>query len=260
MRATLPDGGNVEMTLILAGLALPCLASAGDGLVPPRTLLQVLPIGGRSVTLKGVVSFLVGMLALAIALGCLFLAFGFFLLGSTLCHGSFACLISSVEFPAWGWFAVCAGWFFLVWLRFGDSHQRVLVYGRWYHEDQVARLVAQQLSARGLAPIPEETLYDLESDLVRRMHERGWIVHGWAWLDGGQKRSVVEVPPDEMLRTVLREPAYRHATDAEREAIRFLLEYFLAQARRAEQVSPIWRWWVGTAQIAKGQVYGRRAT
>lgn len=260
MQATPADGGDFELALDLAAMALPCLAFAWDGFVRKRTLLQVVPVGGRSVTIKGVASLLGGILALALALGSLYVALGLYLLGSARCHSSFSCLMGSVELPAWGWFGICTGWFVFVWLRMGDPHKRVLVYGIWYREDKVARLVAQHLGNRGLAPIPAEQLYTLESDLVSLMHERSWVVNGRAWLDGGQKRTAVEVPPDEMLQIALREPAYHHATGSEREAIRFLLEYFLAQARRAEQLSPIWRWWVGTAQIGKGMVYGRRAT
>jgi hypothetical protein len=60
-----------------------------------------------------------------------------------------------------------------------------------------------------------------------------------------------------MVQAVFKDPAYRHVTDAEREAIRFLIPYLLTQAKRAERMSPVWRWWVGTAQIGKEMVYGQ---
>jgi hypothetical protein len=129
MRPTSGDGGEFEVALILVALVFPCIAFAWDGLVRRQLLLHAFPFGGGSVTLKHIGSLLVALLAVAIGLVCVFFALGFCLVGSQLCHSSFACMVGLVEFPAWGWFGMWVVWFFYVWLRLGDPRKRVLVYG-----------------------------------------------------------------------------------------------------------------------------------
>jgi hypothetical protein len=155
---------------------------------------------------------------------------------------------------------MCVGWFVIVWLWMGDPRKRVLVYGVWYHQEQVARQVNRRLQAPGLAPLPREQLYVWEDGLVRLLRERGWLDHGQPPLEQGGHRTAREVPPPEtMLAKVLHERAYHGMGASERAAIGLLLDHFLTQAQRAEQMSPLRRWWVGRSQAAKLGVYGRRA-
>ncbi len=65
--------------------------------------------------------------------------------------------------------------------------------------------------------------------------------------------------PERMLADVKRELADSGVGESERVAIGMLLDYFLAQARQGERMSPLRRWWVGRSQAAKLGVYGRRA-
>lgn len=258
----------VTGTLILLGLAIPCFALAWDGLVRRKMLLYAFPVrgalGDQARVARRIWAFMIGLLCLVAGLTFLLLAWGSFLVAfERRCqgHGSLACvgaLAGSAEAYAWAWFGGCVLWFLIVWLRMGDPRKRVLVYGMWYHQDKVAREVNRQLQTRGLAPLPDERLYALEEAVLRLMRTRGWLVYGDTYLDGGRKRTPVEIPPDEMAREALREKAFQGLGESERMAITLLLADFQAQARRAEHMSRLHRWWVGGGQRGKLGVYGRR--
>jgi hypothetical protein len=147
----------------------------------------------------------------------------------------------------------------VVWLRMGDPRKRVLVYGVWYHQQKVAREINRRLGQQGLAPLSRERLYALEEAVLGLMRARGWLVYGEAWLDGGRKRTAVAIPPERMAHEALREQAFAQLGESERVAVELLLTYFQTQARRAHQMSPLRRWWVGTGQRGRLGVYGRRA-
>lgn len=255
-------------TLILLGLAIPCFALAWDGLVRRRVLLYVFPVrgalGDQAHLVRRIGALVIGLLCLLAGLICLILAWGFFVVAfehRCQVHEPLACtgsLASSAAVIGWIWLAGGVLWFLIVWLRMGDPRKRVLVYGVWYHQEKVACQVNQGLQARGLAPLPEERAYALEEAVLRLMRARGWLAYGDAYLDGGSKRTAVNVTPEQMAREALREKTFQGLNDSEREAIMLLLTDFQAQARRAEHMSRLHRWWVGTGQRGKLGVYGRR--
>lgn len=256
-------------TLIILGLAFPCFAFAWDGLVRRQLLLPAFPVGA----VLGSQALRIRKLGgLAIGLICLFIGIFFVLFALALsqvaaqrdCRGqsALACIGTmsrAAEWTAWAWFGMCLLWFVIAWLRVGDPRKHVLVYGVWYHQEKVARQINRQLRARGLAPLPRERLYTLEEGVLSVMRAKGWLVYGEAWLDGGRKRTAVEVPLETMVQETLQEPAFQSAGGTERVAIELLLTYFHTQAQRAQRMSPFHRWWVGTGQRGKLGVYGRRA-
>lgn len=61
-----------------------------------------------------------------------------------------------------------------------------------------------------------------------------------------------------MVREALRERAFQGVGESERMTIALLIPYFHSQAQRAEHMSRLHRWWVGTGQRGKLGVYGRR--
>jgi hypothetical protein len=259
-------------TLTIGALAFVCIAFAWDGLVRRQILLHSFPFGGGSVTVRRIVSVLIGLLAAALAVFLLLFAWGFYLLGIQSCGGSYSCLIGSVQPFAWVWFGLCFGWFTFVWLRMGDPRKRVLVYGVWYYQQRAARPVIERLRSLGLPPIARERLYALEEAVVGELHAQGWLAHGKAWLDGEQ-HTAREAPLTEIIASVqhglrdqrsgdeaAREDAFvYHDTPGEREAVAALVEYFQKRAEKAKHMSVIARWWIGSAQIGKMQVYGRRS-
>lgn len=258
-----------SVILGVLGLAIPCFAFAWDGLVRRRLLLQAFPLG----TTLGSQSLLIRRLGgLAIGSVCL-LAGTFFVLCALVLvqlgaardcrgQGALACmgtLAGTAQASAWVWFGMSLGWFLLVWLRMGDPRKRVLVYGVWYHQEKVAHRINHKLQSRGLEPLPHDHLYTLEERVLGLMRARGWLVYGEAWLDGGRKRTAVEVPLGAMIQEMLNEPASQKLGDTERAAIELLLTYFKTQAQHAQHMSPLRLWWVGTGQRGKLGVYGRRA-
>lgn len=254
--------------LIFLGLSIPCFALAWDGLVRRRMLLYGFPVrgalGDQARLVRRVWAFAIGLLCLLAGLICLLLAYGTWLIAiERQCQGHFslACadtLAGSAEWYAWAWLGMFVLWFLIVWLRAGDPRKRVLVYGVWYHQQQVARHVNQQLEARGLEPLPDEQIYALEEAVLRLMRAKGWLVYGDAYLDGGRKRTAIGVPPEQMVREALHERAFQDVSKSERMVITLLIPYFLQQAQHAERMSPLHRWWVGTGQRGKLGVYGRR--
>jgi hypothetical protein len=257
------DGGYFGLALGFAGLALLCSAFAWDGLVRQRLLLPAFPfgasLGDQALLVKRVGSVLIGVVATVLGLGCWLLTISFVHLGSQRCGGSVGCLLGSGPFPLWVWFGLWVIWFSFVWVRMGDPRKRVLVYGVWYHQARLARQTARHLREQGLAAVPQMRLYALEDELVRLLHTHGWLAIGHPRLADGRPSDVQAVAPADIPAIMLQEPAFHGVSEAEREAIRFLLTQFLALAERAEHMSRWRRWWVGTAQVGKLAAYGRRA-
>ena len=222
-------------------------------------LLHAFPIGGGSVTLTGIGAFLLALVVSALGVFLFLLAWVSTRVALQRCNGSFSCVLTSAEWPAWVWFGLCAFWFFFVWLRLGDTRKRVLVYGVWYHQEKVARLIAQQLREEGQTPITKERHYALQEQIVRLLHTERWLIHDKEWLDG---KNVVarQAPQEEIIAETLRAPEFAESSGSEREAVRLLVTYFLRRADSAKHMSPLARWWVGSAQIGKLQTYGARAT
>lgn len=255
-------------TLGFLGFAIPCFALAWDGLVRRQVLLYAFPVrgalGDQAHVARRIGAFALGLLCLLAGLICLLLAWGFLLFAferNCQGHASLACagsLAGSAQFFGWALLAGGVVWFLMVWLRAGDPRKHVLVYGVWYHQEKVALEVNRQLQASGMESLPDERLYALEESVLRLMRTQGWLVYGDAYLDGGRKRTVIEVPPEVMVREALHERAFRGVGESERMAIALLIPYFRAQAQRAEHMSRLHRWWVGTGQRGKLGVYGRR--
>lgn len=270
--AKAPGDGYFNITLGCLGLVLLGIAFAWDGLVRREMLLHSFPIGGGSVTIRRIGSIVIGLLAAALAIFLLLFAWGTVRLGLQSCGGSYGCLVGSAEFPAWVWFGLFFGWFTFVWLRVSNPRKRVLVYGVWYYQQRAARPVIERLQALGLPLLPKERVYALDEAVVGELHGQGWLVHGKAWLDG-EPRTAREASLAEIVAAVQRglqnpipeeEDAGENAfiyqdTPSEREAVAVLVDYFLRRAEKAKRMSPVARWWVGSGQIGKWQVYGRRA-
>jgi hypothetical protein len=157
------------------------------------------------------------------------------------------------------WFGLCAAWFFFVWLRIGDARKRVLVYGVWYHQEKVARLITRELHAEGQPIVTKERLYELQEQVVRLLHTQRWLTHGRTWLDG-RNTIAREASLQEITAEVLTEPEFATIPAPERETVQLLVAYFLQRAEHAKHMSPVARWWIGSAQIGKMQTYGARAT
>lgn len=254
------DAGAITGTLILVALALPFIAMAWDGLIRRQIRLQAFPTLRSGVSVRGVGALLLGLVAALAGGVCLTFALGFYLLAASPCGGSLTCTLGvfrAAEGFSWIWLGGFLVWFTFVWLRTGDPHKRVLVYGVWYHQKKAARHVLGQLRLQQLPLLPLEHLYDLEDQLLSFMHEQGWLTHGKAWLDGAGK-TPVDVSIAEMWDVVLRQRAYRNSSESERAAIRVLLEYFVTRAQRVKRMSRLSRWWVGSAQVGKAMTYGRR--
>ncbi len=246
-------------TLGFLAFALPCFAFAWDGLVRRRVLLHAFPIGGGSITLKGIGALALALVSAALGLFFLLFAFGFYRLALTRCDGSVTCVLTSAQWPAWMLFGLFAVWFFFVWVRMGDARKRVLVYGVWYHQEKVARLIARHLRDEGKPTVSMERLYELQEQVVRLLHTQRWLSHGKTWLDG-RNTIVREASLEAIIAEILSEQEFATISSSEREAIRFLVAYFIQQAEHAKHMSPIVRWWIGSAQIGKMQTYGARAT
>lgn len=256
-------------TLIFLGLAFPFIALAWDGLIRRQLLLPAFPVGAalgsQAVQVRRLGSIAIGLVCLLAAAFSLLFAWGFLRLGvARTCPGrdALTCagpLLGSAEVFSWAWLGLCLGWFVIVWLRMGDPRRRVLVYGVWYRQDKVARAITRQLQERGLPSLPQARVYALEEDVLRLMRARGWLVFGDASLDGGQQRTAVAVAPETMVDRILQDPMFADAGEAERVAIEYLLGYFHVQAQRAQHLSPMRRWWVGSSQRGRLGVYGRRA-
>ena len=257
------------MSLGFLGLAFPCPAFAWDGLVRRQLLLPAWPVGAafghQALRIRRVGGLLIGMLSLLGTVFFLFAGWALWLLAAKRdCGGEQALtcagtLARSAQFVGWAWFGMCAVWFGFVWMRLGDPRKRALVYGVWYHQERVARRLARELQAQGLAPLPQDRVYALEEAVLRLMRARGWLVYGDAWMDGGRHRTAVTVPLETMSAEALRQPAFQGADESTRAAIEWLLEYFQTQAQRVQHMSPLHRWWVGWAQKGRLGVYGRRA-
>lgn len=266
------SSGLFTGTLIIGGLALLFIAFAWDGLVRREMLLHAFPIGGGSITLRRVVSLVIGLLAAILAAFLLLFAGGFYLTGIQSCAGSYSCLVGSVQPFAWIWFGLFFGWFTLVWLRVGNPRKRVLVYGVWYYQQRAAGPVIERIRTLGLPAMAQARLYALEEAVVGELHAQGWLVHGKVWLDGEQRTARI-APLTEIITAVqhgLENPlsgddgaganafVYQDVP-SEREAVAILVDYFLRRAEKAKRMSPVARWWVGSGQLGKWQVYGRRA-
>lgn len=260
--ATTTDNVNpVEAVVILVSLVLLCMVFAWDGLVRRRMLLPSSPLGGGSISITGVWALLVGSFAALFGGSMFFLLVVYAYSAVTQCHGSLTCIgetARTVDVAVWVWLGLTVVWIVLVWLRAGNPYKRVLVYGVWYHQDKVARLTQNDLAARGLKPLPKERIYALAAALIQTMHQQHWLVNGKVWLDGGTT-TAKDLTVTEMLEVVLHQPAYQQSGKSQRAAIAFLLSYFKTEAQRAQRMWPFHRWLVGTAQIGKRQVYGRRA-
>jgi len=251
----------VEAVIVCITILLVGVAFAWDGLIRRKVSLPSSPFGGGYFGVKESWAVIIGLASLLIDLFMLFSAFFYMLEALEVCRNAPACIsetIRGVEWPAWACLGGVMIWFLLVWLRTGNLYKRVLVYGIWYRQDKVARLVQHELQNRGLKPLPTERIYALEFTLVHFMQAQHWLVNGKTWLDGGNY-TPKEIPTAEMLGVVLSQPAFQQSSKAQRAAIEFLLDYFKAEAQRAQRMSLFHRWLVGTAQIGKRQVYGRRA-
>lgn len=267
--------GNFSITLIFFGLALPCIAGAWDGLVRRQMLLPAFPVGAamgqQAASIRRTGAVVVGLFCLLASIFLLLLVWGTWLVAAKyLCHSGSALtcmgtLVRATEAPAWGWSSMWVLWFVVVWLWMGDPRKRILVPGVWYHQEVVARQINRELRRQGLAPLPRERLYALENNLVRLLRVSGWLNAGAAAAQrsGGRSPQVLQVREapsrESMLAEVQRELVSTGVGDSERVAIGLLLDYFLARAQQAEQMSPLRRWWAHRSQAAKLGVYGQRA-
>lgn len=258
-----------SLFLGFGSLALVCVAYAWDGLVRRRALVAPFPrgaaFGGQPLLLRRIGAFTVGMIAAILTLGCLVMALSSLAVAvQEGCHGTFTLgcigsLAAGVPLPGWVWVGLCTGWFVLVWLLLGNPYQRVLVYGVWYYQDRVARLVHQALADQGLPPLADETVFTLEEQVRQRMRRERWLLYGQPWLDGTRLASVPPPPLATMMQVVLKKPQFQGASSSEQAAIEFLLTYFLTQAQQAQQMSPMKRFLVGRLQLSKLGSYGGRA-
>ena len=252
-----------SMTLGALGLALPCFAFAWEGLVRRQLLMPAFPpsavFGSQALLIRRLGGLAIGLVCLLASVFLVLFALLLIQVGAGRdCrgHGALACLgtlAGTAEWTAWAWFGGFVLWFVIVWLRMGDPRKRVLVYGVWYHQEKVARQINHELRARGLASLPQERLYTLEDSVLRVMRAKGWLVYGDAWLAGGrqQQAAPVDVTPETMWREALREPAFESLDETERVAVGLPLALFQTQAERAQHLSPLRRWWVGTGQHGK---------
>lgn len=248
------------------GLSLFFTAFAWDGLVRHRMLIAPYPrgaaFGGQSLLLKFVRSILAGIVAALLALGCLLMASGSLSVvvqedcHSTLSSRCLGTLVSGVSWYGWLWAGICLGWFVFVWLLLGNPYQRVLVYGVWYYQDKVSRLIQQALNAQNLPALPDETILALEEQTRQLMHRERWLVYDHKWLDGVRLDSIAPPSLEEMMQTALKKLPFQPSNPSEQAAISFLLNYFFTQARQAQNLSPLKRFLVGRLQFAKGGSYG----
>lgn len=263
------DANVTSLTVSFFGILLLFMALIWDGLVRRHVLIPQF-LGGGAFSVQDVWAVVLGLFGLV--LGGALALFEALLLRYLFraCQGEAACvggLLISTPWEGWLVLGICVANFGLGWLQMGDARRRMVVYGVWYHQETLARQVNGRLREQGLTALPRKQLYQLEEAILLLLHERDWL--GPQFIPsfrGGKLTSPMAARPsaaamtDEIIGELgdQDDQGVHAGPEVRRQAIRTLVEYFLAEAKRARQRSALTREWVGRSQLAKAFTYGEK--